>query len=651
MSDFIGTPQLEFMFRLIRRLYPAYDVVEEPGIDGHLKRATRTDMKRFPKIVCIPGILILLVTSCALAGPRGKAKIPPARRPYDGLPAGLTDHAAGRVDAYFDALWQRTSVTPAPVIDDATFLRRASLVLNGITPDADEVSSFLADDSDDKREFKVEQLLTRSRYADYWAFRFREWITQIRDVKGQSTNLVTLYYYGRQAMAENRSWAQIARDLLATDGDVSQHGWANFALYFDTEPNEVAEAASRMFLGTNLACAQCHDDPYVDEWTHETYWGMAAFFARSKIRMPSSTKDEYYDRFALESRPPSSVSTLPGGDASVDGDWGDVRAYVESEEGEVRIPGSMSEEVIMPTPLAGETMNDIDTREETRRVQFVAWIVDADNHLFARAAVNRVWLALTGFGFVDSYDGFSPRFRTRHEELLDELAREFIDHNHDLKWLMRTIVLSRVFQLEHGSGPEIGETWHAMPPRLLNGDQWLDSVVRATGEEERVYSLANEISQLLEQEHDDRVDGVVPWDPRSEQTDKSKVPRPSEPPDVRNAEQKRLEKLRQDYAGIGERVAQLRARARTPMSPTSEALMSMNGEVVAASIQRGATVGRIAELSTTLEQVEAGYLAVLGRHPEKEELQLLSDSAATDTMESVADLLWTLLQTTEFRTY
>ena len=109
-------------------------------------------------------------------------------------------------------------------------------------PTASEVLEFLDVDSPDKREGKVEELLTRSRYADYWGFRFRDWVTQIRQVKGQSTNLVTLYYYGRQAMAENRSWSRIASDLLATDGDVSQHGWANFALYFDTEPNEVADA-------------------------------------------------------------------------------------------------------------------------------------------------------------------------------------------------------------------------------------------------------------------------------------------------------------------------------------------------------------------------------------------------------------------------
>jgi len=608
-------------------------------------------MKPLPKIAFLVGMSLLFASSSAWAGLRGNAEVPPARRPHGGLPPGQTDHAASRVDAYLTAYWARAGVTPAPLIDDATFLRRASLALNGISPTADEIRAFLDSASPDKREAKVDELLTRSRYADYWGFQFRDWITQIREVKGQSTNLVTLYYYARQAMAENRSWARIARDLLATDGDVTQHGWANFALYFDTEPNEVADAASRMFLGTNIACAQCHDDPHVDQWTHETYWGMAAFFARAKIQGPGEKADEYYDRFPLEPRPPTSVSTLPGGDAAVDGVWGDVRAYIGTDKGEAKLPGSENEKVILPTPLGEAAIADADAREETRRAQFVSWIVDANNPFFARAAVNRMWLALTGLGFVDSFDGFSPRKEVRHQELLVLLAQDLTAHDHDLKWLMRTIVLSRIFQLEQDADPRVKDTWHAMPPRLLNCDQWLDSVVRATGEEQRIYALADEITPVLEQEHADRVAGVVPWDPRAERTEKATNPPPKKEAVVKSPDQLHLEKLRREYAEIGKRVAHLRDRARIPMSPTTEALMSMNGEIVAASLQRGTMASAIAKLPTRKERIAAGFLAVLGRRPRDGEWQVFADPATEDPVANASDLLWTLLQTTEFQTY
>ena len=272
-----------------------------------------------------------------------------------------------------------------------------------------------------------------------------------------------------------------------------------------------------------------------------------------------------------------------------------------------------------------------------------------------------MWLALNGFGFVDSFDGFSPRVEVRHEELLVALAQDFAAHDHDLKWLMRTIVLSRLFQLEHGVDPlvsdshvsdsHVSETWHAMPPRRLNGDQWLDSVVRVTGEEQRIYALADEIALLLEQEHADRVAGVVPWDPGSEQTDKAKNPPPKKESIVESPDQLRLKKLRKEYAEIGKRVAQLRARARIPMSPTAEALMSMNGEIVAASLQRGTVATAIAKLPTRKERIEAGFLAVLGRRPRDGEWQIFPHLATEDPMANVSDLLWTLMQATEFQTY
>ena len=289
--------------------------------------------------------------------------------------------------------------------------------------------------------------------------------------------------------------------------------------------------------------------------------------------------------------------------------------------------------------------------QETRRAQLVSWIVDHNNPYFSRAAVNRMWLVLTGLGFVDSFDGFSPLVPVRHEQLLNLLAQEFSAHNHDLKWLMRTIVLSRLFQLEHSSDPQVSETWHAIPPRLLNGDQWLDSIVRATGEEERIYTLAAEIAPLLEQEHTDRLAGVVPWDPRSEQTEKSKVPQPPKDSLQQSSVQIRLEQLREEYTTIGRRMAHLRAQARAPMSPVTAALMSMNGEIATTALQHGTTATQIAELPTHRERTEAAFLAVLGRFPVNHEFQILPDTVTSEPAAAISDLLWILLQTTEFRTY
>ena len=169
-------------------------------------------------------------------------------------------------------------------MDDSTFLRRASLALNGIQPTADEVRAFINDASSQKRLHKVDELLRRSRYADYWAFRLRQWVRELREVKGQGMDSKTLYFYAREAMGENRSWARIASDLINSQGNIKYDGSANFAVQLSGEPAELGEGTARMFLGVNIACAQCHDHPYVDEWERMSYWRFASYFARMEVK-------------------------------------------------------------------------------------------------------------------------------------------------------------------------------------------------------------------------------------------------------------------------------------------------------------------------------------------------------------------------------
>ena len=150
-------------------------------------------------------------------------------------------------------------------------------------PTADEVLAFNRDLATDKREVKVNELLKQSRYADYWAFRQRQWIVDLRESVGQGTNFVSLYQYLRASLAENRKWDVVARDLVATQGAIQRDGRANFGIFFDGESNEYAEAAMRLFLGTNLACAQCHDDPYVEQYKRESLGAFRFFWADRNV--------------------------------------------------------------------------------------------------------------------------------------------------------------------------------------------------------------------------------------------------------------------------------------------------------------------------------------------------------------------------------
>ncbi len=562
-----------------------------------------------------------------------------ARRPHAELPLGRTDHAAAVVDEYFESYWQSRGVSPASVVDDATYLRRVSLALHGAPAPPDDVVRFEKDESPTKRAAIVDSLLTHSRYADYWGFRLRSWITEMRQMLGQSTNLATLYFYTREAMALNHSWSRIATDLLARDGEVTYRGYSNFSLYFDCEPNEVAEAASRLFLGVNLSCAQCHDHPHVEELSQESYWGFAAYFAKIYIGFGKPT---YEKRFPELPRNPAGISTLPGGDWSVDGIWGDDRGILEDAKREVKFPDPANPRTMKPRPLGGDDVDNADAQELSRREQLAAWLTRDENPYFARAAVNRFWTELTGFGFVDAVDGFTPQGAVRHPKLLDELARQFNANQHDIKWLLRTILLSRVFQQSESSDSNVRETWIGWVRRPLNSDQWHDSVLRVTGEDARIYEIADHIAELLDTEHAQRI--LVHADPSLLKKEKVQA--------AENArEDTKLSELRAQYDEIGKRLRRIRESLRIERSPTNEALLWMNGELVAASLRHGLAPGEIAKLATARKRLDRVYLSTLGRLPTNAERSKLIGAVEEPSAERAADVMWALLQSTEFLTY
>ena len=226
--------------------------------------------------------LIILVALSVFTGPLCAQDLP-IRLPHTDLADGKSTVSVDLIDDYFKQYWKQNKIKKPKAVDDYTFARRASLTINGVSPTFEELQSFANDPAKNKRSAFVDKLLKNSRYADYWGFRLRQWILELREVKGQGANFTTLYNYTRKAFAHNYPWDKIAYDIVATQGAIKWDGRSNFGIYFDGEANEMSDAAVRLFLGQNIACAQCHDHPYVDEWKQESYWGLAAFFARVEM--------------------------------------------------------------------------------------------------------------------------------------------------------------------------------------------------------------------------------------------------------------------------------------------------------------------------------------------------------------------------------
>lgn len=359
---------------------------------------------------------------------------------------------AAVIDARLAAEWEKGRVRPAPVVDDATFLRRASLDLVGRIPTVAEAREFFADRSSDKRAKLVNRLIDSGGHTRHMATVWRRaWLPQADTVEfarlsDDFERWVTVRLQG------DTPYDRIVRELLTTPvasgipAAVTRREAVTPIGFFaasENKPENLAANATRAFLGVNLDCAQCHDHPFA-RWTRDQFWQTAAFFAP-----PVSDKG---GKLVL------AVLTIPN------------------------TKKSLAPQLMDGSPLAWP---DTLTADTGRRL-FATWVTAKDNPYFARNVVNRLWSQVYGTALVEPLDDLSSDSGSMgaNAALLKELADKFVASGYDLKYMTRAFVLTQAYQLaavvrdEKPSDPRL---FARMPVRGLTGEQLYDSLRTAAG--------------------------------------------------------------------------------------------------------------------------------------------------------------------------
>jgi hypothetical protein len=254
----------------------------------------------------------------------------------------------------------------------------------------------------------------------------------------------------RAQFVRNRRYDNIVADLLVPEDITPSSEAAAASLFYSAlqfKPEELAANTSRLFLGVQIQCAQCHDHP-MNNWKQKDFWGYAAFFAR--VRQPQAQ---------ARSR---------------------MAAVMEATTGEVMLPDT--QDVVLPKFLDAAQSRGED--DGSRRRPLAIWLASSSNAYFAKATVNRVWAQLFGRGLVDPVDDLGTHNPPSHPELLDELAAWFIESGFNLKELYRVLANTRAYQLTS----ESEETEAKAPPELfarmaiknLSAEQLYDALARAT---------------------------------------------------------------------------------------------------------------------------------------------------------------------------
>lgn len=367
--------------------------------------------------------------------------------------AGETNAAAlaGLIDQSIESRLDREGIPAANLSDDAEFLRRVYLDLHGVIPTREQTERFLADRDAAKRARLVDELLASPRYGEYLADLWQGYlISPLADDRRVRADRFRTWLAGR---FNTQTWDRIATDLLTATGKMEDNPAVTYLIEgrLPRSVPDLTDLTSRYFMGVRLNCAQCHDHPFVD-WKQQEFWGMAAFF--TQIQTPKRAKQVY--ELGVIDDPRLDLSSLR--------DAGMIDGFTPRP----------------PTFLGGQPMPS----GGSNRAALARWLTAADNPYFARATVNRTWWRLFGRGIVGPVDDMHQANPPSHPELLDLLSRQFVESGFDLKFLTRSLVLSRAYQRTSRPGdapPRQAELFGRMTIKVLSPGQLHDSLETVFG--------------------------------------------------------------------------------------------------------------------------------------------------------------------------
>ncbi len=485
----------------------------------------------------------------------------------------------------------------SPRSNDHEFVRRVYIDVIGTLPTIEEVNQFVADKREDKRDRLIESLLGRSEYTDFWTYKWSD-VFLVNGRRLRPKAVKAYYAWIRGHVADNSPWDEVVRDVVTATGETVDNGATNFYSLHQS-PEEMTENVCQAFLSLSIGCAKCHNHP-LEKWTNDQYYAMASHFSRVRAKGW-------------------------GGDGR-NGDG--VRTVFLANSGELMQPTSGKPQ--KPTPLDGEPL-DFDTPGD-RRAHLADWMTSPDNPYFARATANRIWSNFFGIGIVNSIDDMRVSNPASNEVLLDGLAEHLIQHDFDLKALMRVILQSETYQ--RSSSPVPGNEadqffFSRYLPRRLTAEVLLDAIAQ-------VSDVPTEFTQIGFKGADFQKTTEYPTGTRAIQLADSAV-------------------VSEFLKTFGRNERDITCECERSNTPSIVQVLHINNGVTIndrLSSEKSCVAKAIDQKVDAAKVVHEAYMKSLSRPPTENESRKLVDLLTTatdeDRRELVEDLYWSVLSSREF---
>jgi hypothetical protein len=422
---------------------------------------------------------------------RSKADRPPFEvAPVNRSTRRAVKEAAALIDDMLAADRKAKGIGPGKAVDDFTFVRRVYLDLGGRIPTCDEVLRFMASKGSERRADLIDEVLESPDYVSRF---YCAWADTLRLGEIRKTNWFEPYLdWVKTSIASNRPYDEWVREMLTADGKMWENPAVGYQLRDTGMQLPYVDNTVRVFLGTQIGCAQCHDHPTAD-WKQEQFYELAALtygdpsgvnpLRDAKGKLATQMSQDWSGARRLLDALSAAKRQGTGEDAKFDPSYllrnnATVVGYRPAPL-ELRSRRGDGETVAVKPRLLWQLDDDLPETADGR-VVFAAWITSRANRQFSRTIANRLWKLLFGVGIVEPIDDFSDSNPPSHPELLEHLADEILRLDFDLREFVRIIVSTQAWQqaaVPHD--PLSGEIFAFNGPALrrMSAEQLWDSVL------------------------------------------------------------------------------------------------------------------------------------------------------------------------------
>ncbi|QOV91218.1 DUF1549 domain-containing protein [Humisphaera borealis] len=368
-----------------------------------------------------------------------------------------------------------------PPADDEVFLRRVYVDVIGRIPTLEESGRFLASKDDDRRAKLITELLNSEGYVSHM-FNWKADLLRVNS-RGLAAGQPGMLYddWVKDAIRSHMPYDQFVRELITAKGYLWKNGAVGFYVRDLGMPLDHMSNMTRVFLGTRIECAQCHDHP-LEPITQRDFYQMTAFtFGVSNLGKPggySPTNVKQWPELKARLAALHSDKEL---DDSVSQTIAPLKRLTADTEMHLKFPeaypydASLRGRMVEPRTLFGD---EAVVTDGDRRKAFADWMTSPRNPRFARNIANRLWKRVMGAGLIEPVDSLSALPNPQHGELVEFLGQAMVRLRFDERAFIEMLLNTRLYQSQTvRETPEPGVPFALLGPQLrrLSAEQIWDS--------------------------------------------------------------------------------------------------------------------------------------------------------------------------------